>query len=178
MYVIAANPLVSEPSPDRVGSAPGIHGTSVQLAAVTGPVLLGLLLLVGDWRLVVGCIAVDAAASTVYRCWVTRRTPLPDAGSIDRSLLAAGRAQWPVVITGIAVIGTVGFLWNGQFNLSDDDLEVVEGIDTETGRLLLLGIFAAGRPAFLLGGRLADRLPTRPLLPGVTPSPAEPGVGA
>ena len=137
MYFIAANPLVSELFPEGVGRALGIHGTSAQLAAVTGPVLLSLTLLVGDWRLVFGCIAVGAAAATLYLFWASRRTPLPDAGSADRSLQAAGRAQWPVVLTAIAVIGTVGFLWNGLFNLYGDYLTVAKGIDPETGRTLL-----------------------------------------
>jgi predicted MFS family arabinose efflux permease len=168
MYFIAANPLVSELFPEGVGRALGIHGTSAQLAAVTGPVLLSLVLLVGDWRLVFGCIAVGAAAATLYLFWASRRTPLPDAGSADRSLQAAGRAQWPVVLTAIAVIGTVGFLWNGLFNLYGDYLEVVKGIAPETGRLLLSAMFVAGLPAFLFSGRLADRLPNVPLFLGVS----------
>lgn len=164
MYFIAANPLVSELFPNRVGRAIGIHGMSAQFAAVGAPLVLGAILLVGNWRLVFGWIAAVAALSTVYLVWALRRTPLPEAGAEDRSLLVAGREQWPLVLTGIAFVGVAGFLWNGLFNLYGDYLEVVKGIDPATGRLLLSGMFGAGVPAFLITGRLADRFPNVPLL--------------
>ena len=167
MYFIAANPLVSELFPDRVGRAIGVHGMSSQLAAVAAPLLVSAVLLAADWRSTFLCIAAVAAASTLFLVWAARRTALPDAGAEDRSVLAAGRAQWPIVLTGIAFVGAAGFLWNGLFNLYGDYLEVAKGIDPETGRLLLSLMFAAGVPAFLVSGRLADSLPNVPLLLGV-----------
>jgi predicted MFS family arabinose efflux permease len=167
MYFIAANPLVSELFPDRVGRAIGVHGMSSQLAAVTAPLVVSAVLLVADWRATFLGIAAIAAVATTGLMIAARRTPLPDAGAADRSLLAAGRAQWPIVLTGIAFVGTVGFLWNGLFNLYGDYLAVGKGIDPGTGRTLLSLMFAAGAPAFLVSGRLADRLPNVPLLLGI-----------
>ncbi len=163
MYFIAANPLVSELFPEGVGRAIGIHGMSSELAAVTAPILLSGVLLVGNWRSVFIVIAVTALLATSFLVVATRRTELPDAGTDDRSLIVAIRAQWPIILTGLAVVGTVGFLWNGLFNLYGDYLELVKGIDPGTGRLLLSGMFAAGIPAFFISGELADRWPNVPL---------------
>ncbi len=167
MYFIAANPLVSELYPNRVGRAIGIHGVSNQLAAVSVPILVSVILLVGDWRLTFLCIAAVAAVVTVGLVWAARRTELPDAGANDRSLLVAARAQWRFVFTGIALVGLALFLWNGLFNLYGTYLETAKGIDPATGRTLLSVMFAAGVPAFFLTGRLADRVPNVPLLLGL-----------
>lgn len=164
MYFIAANPLVSELFPKRVGSAIGIHGLAGQVAAVGAPLVLGAILLVGNWRMTFFGISATAATATLLLLWATRRTDLPDAGSKDRSLLVAARAQWPIILTGIAFVGAAGFLWNALFNLYGDYLELVKGIDPETGRLLLSLMFAAGLPSFVVTGWLADRVPNVPLL--------------
>lgn len=167
IYFIAANPLVSELFPERVGTAIGVHGMSGQVAAVGAPLVLGVILFVGDWRTTFVLIAVVAAVSTIALVWAARRATLPDAGRDDRSLIAAGKAQWPIIVTGIAFVGATGFLWNGLFNLYGDYLEITKGIDASTGRLLLSLMFAAGVPAFFLTGRLADRIPNVPLLIGI-----------
>jgi len=164
VYFIAANPLVSELFPERVGQAIGVHGTASQVAAVGAPVGLSAILLVGNWRHTFFGIAALAAVTTLGLVYASRRTDLPDAGSNDRSLLTAVRAQWPVILTGIAFVGSAGFLWNGLFNLYGDYLELIKGVDPETGRLLLSLMFAAGVPAFFLTGMLADRVPNVPLL--------------
>nr|WP_218644750.1 MFS transporter [Natronomonas gomsonensis] len=167
IYFIAANPLVSELYPETVGRALGVHGMSSQLAAVIAPLAVSFVLLVGDWRTTFRGIAVVAALATAFFLWAARRTDLPEAGAEDRSILAAARAQWPIVLTGIAFLGAAGFLWNGLFNLYGDYLAVAKGIDPATGRTLLSLMFAAGVPAFLVTGRLADRLPNVPLLLGI-----------
>ena len=163
-YFMAANPLVSELFPGRVGGAIGVHGMASQLAAVGAPLAVSGILLVGEWRTTFLCVAAVAAVATTLLVVAARRTELPDAGADDRSLLAAGRAQWPIVLTGIAFLGGAGFLWNGLFNLYGDYLAVAKGIDPATGRTLLSAMFAAGVPAFVLTGRLADRVPNVPLL--------------
>ncbi len=164
MYFIAANPLVSELFPERLGRAIGVHGMASQLAAVGAPLAVSAILLVGDWRTTFLCIAAIAAAATLILVVAARRTDLPDAGREDRSLRQAARAQWPIILTGIAFLGAAGFLWNATFNLYGDYLEVAKGIDPATGRTLLSLMFAAGVPAFVVTGRLADRVPNVPLL--------------
>ena len=168
MYFIAANPLVSELFPDNVGTAIGVHGLSSQLAAVTVPLAVSAVLLVGGFRTIFLLIGATAAVATLAVSWAASRTELPEAGADDRSLVAAGRAQWPTILTGIAFIGAAGFLWNGLFNLYGDYLTVAKGLSPETGRLLLSLTFAAGLPAFVVTGRVADRLPNVPLLLGIT----------
>lgn len=167
MYFIAANPLVSELFPKRMGRAIGVHGTAAQLAAVGAPLAVSAILLVSDWRTTFLCVAAVAAAATVGLVWAARRSDLPEAGTQDRSVLAAGRAQWPIILTGIAFVGAAGFLWNGVFNLYGDYLETVKGIAPATGRTLLSMMFAAGVPAFFVTGQLADRVPNVPLLLGI-----------
>ena len=163
-YFIAANPLVSELFPRRVGGAIGIHGMASQVAAVGAPLAVSGVLVVSEWRTTFLCIAAVAAAATAFLVIAARRADLPEAGTEDRSLRVAGRAQWPIILTGIAFLGTAGFLWNGLFNLYGDYLEVAKGIDPATGRALLSLTFAAGVPAFFVTGRLADRVPNVPLL--------------
>jgi DHA1 family inner membrane transport protein len=164
MYFIAANPLVSELFPSKVGTALGIHGTVSQVAAVGAPLFVSAILLVGDWRSTFFLISGVAAVATLALLVATRRTELPDAGRDDRSLLAAGKAQWHLILTGVVFVGVTGFLWNALFNLYGDYLDVAKGIDAGTGRLLLSLMFAAGIPAFLITGRLADRVPNVPLI--------------
>ncbi|WP_350355832.1 MFS transporter [Natronomonas marina] len=163
-YFIAANPLVSELFPDRLGQAIGVHGMASQLAAVGAPLAVSAILLVGEWRTTFLCIAAVAAVATVVLVVAARRTDLPDAGREDRSIRRATRAQWPIVLTGIALLGAAGFMWNAVFNLYGDYLDVAKGIDPATGRTLLSLMFAAGVPAFVVTGRLADRVPNVPLL--------------
>lgn len=163
-YFIAANPLVSELFPDRVGTALGVHGMASQIAAVAAPLALSAILLAGSWQTTFVLIAVVAAAGTTALVWAARKTDLPDAGADDRSVLTAGRAQWRLILTGIAFIGAAGFLWNALFNLYGDYLAVAKGIDPATGRLLLSAMFGAGVPAFFVTGWLADRVPYIPLI--------------
>ncbi len=165
MYFIAANPLVSELFPERVGRVLGIHGTAGQLAAVLAPVLVtAVLALTGTWRGVFLLIGAGAGVATVALFVIARRSEVPDAGSEDRELLVALRHQWPIVVSGIAIIGATGFVWNGVFNFYVTYLIDAKGVDANTGRTLLTVTFAAGVPAFWVSGRLADRLPNVPLM--------------
>jgi predicted MFS family arabinose efflux permease len=163
-YFIAANPLVSELYPGRVGRTLGIHGMASQVAAVAAPLFVGAVLLTASWRAVFAVIAVVAAAATAGFYWAARRTDLPDAGSDDRNLLAAARKQWPIILTGVALLGASGFVWNGFFNFYVTYLTATKGVTAGTANTLLTVVFAAGVPAFWVTGRLADRLPHVPLI--------------
>lgn len=164
MYFVAANPLVSELFPQRVGRALGVHGMSSQVAAVVAPLVVGGILLIADWRTTFFAISATAALVTVFIVYASRRVELPHAGAEDHSLLVALRAQWRLILAGIIVSGSVGFLWNALFNLYGDYLEVVKGIDEATGRILLSVMFVAGIPAWLISGRLADSWRNLPML--------------
>ena len=164
-YFIAANPLVSELFPDRVGRALGIHGTASQLASVLAPLLVTVILATtGTWRMVFSLIGIAAGIATVALFVIARRTALPDAGRDDRDLFGAARKQWPIIVTGIAVIGATGFVWNGLFNFYVTYLIDTKGIDADVGRTLLTLVFLAGVPAFWFGGRIADRVSNVPLM--------------
>ncbi len=164
VYFIAANPLVSELYPDRVGRAIGIHGMASQLAAAIAPVFVGVMLTMVGWRDVLKLLMVVAAVVTVVYLVVVGRTELPDAGATDRHLLTAFRRQWPIILSGVAIVGATGLVWNGLFNWYPRYLYETKGLSLETGRTLLTVVFAAGVPAFWLTGRLADRVPHIPLM--------------
>jgi DHA1 family inner membrane transport protein len=162
-YFVSANPLVSEMYPKRVGRVMGIHGMASQLAAVAAAPLVGYALVAYTWRHVFGGIGAAAAVVTVLTALAAHRADLPDASGADRNLLEAVRAQWRIVLTGVVILGATGFVWQGVFNfyvsfLTDADLAV------GTARDLLTVVFAAGVPAFLISGRLVDRLPRVPYI--------------
>ncbi len=174
-YFIAANPLVSELFPRRVGRAIGVHGMSSQLAAVAAPSFVGLVLIrerwavpvLGQteaWRVVFVAIAAVTAVTTAVFYVVARRTTMPAAGTEDRDLLSALRRQWKIILTGLAILGATGFVWNGVFNFYVRYMTVAKDLSAAQGRTLLTLVFLAGVPAFLLTGDLADRVPHVPLL--------------
>ncbi|MFB6223229.1 MAG: MFS transporter [Haloarcula sp.] len=163
VYLIAANTLVSELYPSRPGRALGQHGVAAQLAAVGAPALISFVLIIGSWRTALQGMAVAATLMTVVFTLIVRNAELPDAGSEDRDLLGAARAQWHIIATSVAAIGVAGLVWNGLFNFYVTYAKSV-GLTSGTGRTLLLLAFGAGVPAFYVSGRLADRLPSVPYL--------------
>ncbi|WP_435179696.1 MFS transporter [Halorussus sp. AFM4] len=163
-YFIAANPLITELYPERVGRTLGIHGTASQVAAVVAPAFAGAVVLAATWREVFAIVAVVAAAATVLFYLAARRTDMPDAGAADRDLLSAARRQWPIIVSGIAILGATGLVWNGLFNFYVSYVTATKGVGAGTANTLLTVVFAAGVPAFWVTGRLADRLPYVPLM--------------
>lgn len=165
VYFVSANPLVSELYPQRVGRAMGVHGTASQLAAVIAAPLVTLALFV-DWRVTFVGIGVAAAVVTVAIYWTTRNTDLPDAGQSDRDLVGAAREQWRIILLGITMIGVTGFAWQGLFNFYELYMRT-KGFSPSMAKNTLTVVFAAGVPAFLISGRLADRLPHVPYILGI-----------
>jgi len=165
-YFVSANPLVSELYPRRVGRAMGIHGMASQVAAVVAAPLVGFALVAFTWRHVFAGVALGALAVTTTLTVVARRTELPEASGVDRNLPAAVRAQWRIVGTGVVILGATGFVWQGVFNFYVSYL-LDRGLAEPTARDLLTLVFAAGVPAFLVSGRLVDRLPQVPYILGV-----------
>jgi predicted MFS family arabinose efflux permease len=162
-YFVSANPLISEMYPRQVGRVMGIHGMASQLAAVAAAPLVGYALVAFTWRSVFAGIAAGALVVTVLMTLAARRTDLPDASGADRNLLEAVRAQWRIVLTGVVILGATGFVWQGVFNFYVSyllDAELTEA----AARNLLTVVFAAGVPAFIVSGRLVDRLPRVPYI--------------
>lgn len=177
-YFIAANPLISELFPRRVGRVVGVHGTASQLAAVGAPLFVigvfaapaaaGLVAWpIAAWRVVFLAVAAGAVLATVLFFLTTRRASLPDAGRADRDLLVALRHQWPLVVTAVAFVGLAGFVWNGVFNFYSSYLIAAKGFGEDRAWIGLMVVFGAGVPAFWLTGRAADRFPQVPLLVAV-----------
>ncbi|MFB6221970.1 MAG: MFS transporter [Halolamina sp.] len=185
LYFVTGNTLVSELFPRRVGRMLGIHGTANQVAAVIAAPAITFALAIGadwsalfaalgvpageEWRAVFLALAAAALALTVATSLVARGTDLPDAGSEDRDLLGAVRAEWRTVFFGLAVMGTVGFAWQGVFNFYVLFAES-RGLSPSMARNALTVVFAAGIPAFAISGRLADRLPQPAYLLGIAAS--------
>jgi len=161
-YFIAANPLVSELFPSRVGLALGVHGMAAQTAAVGAPLFVTWALGVGTWETVFRVMAVAVLVATAAFTVLAWRTDLPEAGTEDRDMLGAVRHQWRIVVAGIALLGAAGFVWQGVFNFYVSYLVEAKALTEPTANRLLSILFAAGLPAFGLSGRLADRLPVVP----------------
>ncbi|QLG26380.1 MFS transporter [Halorarum halophilum] len=169
-YFVAANPLVSELFPNRVGRVMGIHGTASQLAAVAAAPVVTVALAIRwplaveeRWRVVFVGIALGAATVTILLFFSARDAKLPEAGASDRDLLGGARREWRTVLTGVVILGAAGFLWQGVFNFFELYMGT-KSIPPTLERNLLTVIFAAGVPAFLVSGRLADRFPHVPYM--------------
>jgi len=167
VFFIAANPLVSELYPERVGVAVGIRGMFSQIAAVAAPFLVGLAIALGSWRVSFGALAVLALGMTAVFFLAARRADLPDAGAEDRDLLGGIRAQWRLVAAGVLFVGVTGFVWQGVFNFYVTYLGAATDLTSGTASTLLTVTFAAGVPSFLVAGRLADRFSYLRLLTGI-----------
>lgn len=165
VYFVAANPFVSELFPERVGRAMGVHGTASQLAAVAAAPVVTVALWY-DWRVAFYGLAAAAAATTVVFVALARRTDLPDAGAGDTDFLGGARSEWKLILSGVVLMGLTSFVWQGLFNFYELYM-VDKGLPPATARNLLTVIFAAGVPAFLVSGDLADRLPHVPYLLGI-----------
>ncbi|MFB6069602.1 MAG: MFS transporter [Halanaeroarchaeum sp.] len=157
-YFVAGNPLVSELFPDRVGRVIGIHGTASQVAAVLAPLSVTVVLAVATWRTVFWAVSAVSLVGTLALYATARRADLPSVQAHDRHLLASVKNQWPIVVTGVAIIGATGFVWNGLFNFYVSYLTATKDVSRGVANALLTGVFAAGVPAFWYTGRLADRV--------------------
>jgi len=161
-YFIAANPLVSELFPSRVGLALGVHGMAAQTAAVGAPLFVAWALGFGSWETVFRVMALGVLVATGAFTALAWRTDLPEAGTEDRDMLGAVRHQWRIVVAGIALLGAAGFVWQGLFNFYVSYLTAAKDLADPTANRLLSVTFAAGLPAFGVSGRLADRLAVVP----------------
>ena len=165
VYFVAANPFIAELFPQRVGRVMGVHGMASQLSAVAAAPIVTLALLY-DWRFAFYGLALVAAATTVLFVVLAARTDLPDAGESDTDFFAGARSQWKLILAGVVLMGLTSFVWQGLFNFYELYM-IDKGLPPTTARNLLTVIFAAGVPAFLVSGDLADRLPHVPYLLGI-----------
>jgi predicted MFS family arabinose efflux permease len=166
-YFVAANPLVSELYPERVGRAMGIHGMASQLAAVVAaPFVTLVLTLFLTWRAAFVGIGVAAFLATLAFFLAARRADLPNAGAADRDFLGAVRSEWRIIGVGVVVLGVTGFVWQGLFNFYELYMQA-KGLGDATAKNMLTVVFGAGVPAFFLSGRLADRFPHVPYILGI-----------
>ena len=163
-YFIAANPLVSELFPSRVGLALGVHGMAAQTASVGAPLFVTWALGVGTWETVFRVMAAATLVSTVVFALLAWRTDLPEAGTEDRDMLGAVRHQWRIVAAGVVLLGATGFVWQGVFNFYVSYLTGAKALTEPTANRVLSVTFAAGLPAFGISGRLADRFPEVPYI--------------
>jgi predicted MFS family arabinose efflux permease len=166
VYIGAAIPMVGDLFPDGVGRALGIHGAAAQVAAVVAPGVVLATVAVADWRATFALLAVFAAFSTAVVLVAASVSSLPPATAPDRDLRAA-LVHWRVLVAGVAIVATAGFVWQGLFNFYVTYLVTERGVAADIANGALSLLFAAGIPGMFLGGRLADRLPTVPYLLGL-----------
>jgi len=182
LYFVTGNTFVSELFPSRVGRMLGIHGTANQVAAVVAAPAITLVLAAGadwepvfaavgvaggeEWRAVFLALAAASLVLTVVTYLAGRETELPEAGMEDRDLVGAARAEWRTILFGVAILGTIGFAWQGVFNFYVLFAES-RGLTPSMARNALTVVFAAGIPAFAISGRLADYLPQPAYLLGI-----------
>ncbi|WP_066416270.1 MFS transporter [Halorubrum aethiopicum] len=165
VYFVAANPFVAELFPQRVGRVMGIHGMASQLSAVIAAPVVTVTLWY-DWRYAFYGLAVAAALTTVLVVALARRTDLPEAGRSDTDFFGGARSEWRIIVAGVVLVGVTAFVWQGLFNFYELYM-IDKGLPPATARNLLTVIFAAGVPAFIVSGEIADRLPNVPYILGI-----------
>ncbi len=166
VYIGAAVPLVGDLFPGSVGRALGVHGAVSQVAAVSAPGVVFAMVALADWRATFALLGTLAGLSVGAVLLAAAVTDLPAATAPDRDLRAA-LAHWRVLAAGVAVVATAGFVWQGLFNFYVTFLVTERGAAPGVANGALALLFAAGIPGMVLGGRLADRLPTVPFLLGL-----------
>lgn len=169
VYVVAAVPLVGDLFPDRVGFAVGVHGVAAQVAAVAAPIVVVTLVEAAAWPAVFWLLAAGAASSTALVAVASRRSTLPDASAPDRDFRGAF-THWRVLLAAVTLLTLAGFVWQGVFNFYVSFLVAEKSFDPSTANLALSVLFAAGIPAFVASGRLADRFPVVPYTLGIVGS--------
>lgn len=163
-YVTAAEPLMSELFPERIGRALGIHGIASILGTIIAPLFVSLMLITANWQAVFVVLALAIACTTGIFYWIARRADLPDVGRGDQQVHTALRRHWPLLITGIAILCTAGFVWNGIFNFYPSYFIHAKGFAEHPARVMLTLAFVMALPGVWFGGRLADQLPRIPLM--------------
>jgi predicted MFS family arabinose efflux permease len=162
-YFVAGVPLLSELYPEAVGRAVGLHGMAAQVAAVVAPALAVGVLAVASWRAVFWLLAGAAVVATVAVWLVGRDGATRGTSAVgDRDFLAA-LAHWRVLVAAVTMIAVAGFVWQGLFNFYVSFM-LSKGLSTSLAGTMLTVVFGAGVPAFVLSGRLADRLPHVPYI--------------
>jgi predicted MFS family arabinose efflux permease len=162
-YYAAAVPLIGDLYPDAVGRAVGVHGTAAQAAAVVAPTLTVALVAAASWRAVFWLLGGLGGVLTLALVGVARRRTGGVPRGADRDFRAA-LAHWRIILAAVVMIGGAGFVWQGVFNFYVTYLVASKGLAAGRAGALLTVAFAAGLPAFWVGGRLADRLPHVPYI--------------
>jgi len=162
-YYAAAVPLIGDLYPDAVGRAVGVHGTAAQAAAVIAPTLTVALVAAVSWRAVFWLLAALGATLTLLLVGVAWRREGGVPSGTDRDFRAA-LAHWRIILAAVVMVGGAGFVWQGVFNFYVTYLVATKGLTAGRAGAFLTVAFAAGLPAFWLGGRLADRLPHVPYI--------------
>ncbi|MFB6255514.1 MAG: MFS transporter [Haloplanus sp.] len=162
-YYASAVPLIGDLYPDAVGRAVGVHGVAAQAAAVLAPTLAVALVVAVSWRAVFWLLAALGAALTLAVVGVARQRDGGVPQGADRDFGAA-LAHWRIILAAVVMIGGAGFVWQGVFNFYVTYLVSTKSLPPGRAGTLLTVAFAAGLPAFWIGGRLADRLPHVPYI--------------
>ena len=155
------------------GKGLALHGMAGNVGIAMGPLCTALLLLVVDWRVVAGVLALPALIATVYAARASfDETAADDAASATERPPQSLRSLWSTTrvlfASGFALVFLIvmmsGLYYRGVLTFLPDLLERFVAIDlglaVEPGRYVYAALLMVGMIGQYLGGWLTDHVRT------------------
>lgn len=175
LYHPAGLSLISRNAAER-GTVFAIHGAGGNVGTAGGPILAATLLLILDWRLVVVCLLVPAAAAALLGVTIEfeeaaeRRDGGPRGTGIRDLVRRMRRDSLALISVGflvaLAAVLTYGTYYRGVLTFLPDvirdlgvvDLRSVRGLEVDAAQYLYTALLTVGIAGQYVGGKLTDRI--------------------
>lgn len=154
-----------------VGRAFSIHTFAGHLGSATGPVVIGLLLLVVSWRttLIISGVAAVVVLAAAFVCWGDLQTRRSHTRTETAASEQSGRNSWSLLLTPPLLLMFLFFIAtsltsSGVQSFSVAAFHISQGITTTTAGSILSAYLFASALGVLGGGLIADHIERHDLI--------------